>query len=140
MKARRLLCVYPISMTHNDLHDAPIFLALILALLMGLGSIVAPIRVTRQFDIVTLTPAGRNEVRAVYGGFGLAMAAMFATALLQPDLRSGICLTAAAALAGMGGGRLLSAGIDRQIGRFPLFYLCLEVILAGLLFYAAKIG
>lgn len=104
---------------------------------MGLGAIATPIRVTRQFDILELTAAGRNEVRSVYGGFGVAMAAMFALALLRPELRSGICLTAAAALTGMAGGRLLSALIDRQIGRYPLFYLCLEAVVASLLFYAA---
>lgn len=72
-------------------------------LLMGIGAIVAPIRVTRQFDILELTAAGRNEVRSVYGGFGVAMAAMFSLALWRPDLRVGICLTTAAALAGMAG-------------------------------------
>jgi hypothetical protein len=46
-------------------------------------------------------------------------------------------LTTAAALAGMAGGRLLSSLIDRQIGRYPLFYLCLEAVVASLLFYAA---
>ncbi len=118
-------------------HDAPILLALILALLMGLGAIAAPVLVTRQFDILELTAAGRNEVRSVYGGFGVAMAAMFALALWRPELRSGICLTTAAALTGMAGGRLLSALIDRRIGRYPLFNLCLEAVVATLLFYAA---
>jgi hypothetical protein len=124
-------------MINLALQDAPILLALMLALVMGLGAIVSPIRVTRQFDILELTAAGRNEVRSVYGGFGLAMAAMFALALWRPELRGGICLTAAAALSGMAGGRLLSALIDRQIGRYPLFYLCLEAGVAMLLFYAA---
>jgi hypothetical protein len=124
-------------MINVALHDAPILLALALALIMGLGAIATPIRVTRQFDILELTAAGRNEVRSVYGGFGVAMAAMFALALWRPELRGGICLTAAAALAGMAGGRLLSALIDRQIGRYPLLYLGLEAVVASLLFYAA---
>jgi hypothetical protein len=37
----------------------------------------------------------------------------------------------------MAGGRLLSALIDRQIGRYPLLYLGLEAVVASLLFYAA---
>jgi hypothetical protein len=119
------------------LHNAPRLLALILALLMGVGAIVAPATVTRQFDVADLTAAGRNEVRSVYGGFGIAMAAMFAVALWRPELRAGICLTTGAALAGMAGGRLLSAVMDRGIGRFPLFYLCLEAILAAALFWSA---
>ena len=124
-------------MINLALNDAPILLALMLALLMGLGAIAAPTRVTRQFGILELTAAGRNEVRSVYGGFGVAMATMLALALWRPELRSGICLTTAAALAGMAGGRLLSWLIDRQIGRYPLFYLCLEAVVASLLFYAA---
>lgn len=108
-----------------------------LALMMGLGAIAAPTRVTRQFGILELTAAGRNEVRSVYGGFGVAMATMLALALWRPELRSGICLTTTAALAGMAGGRVLSWLIDRQIGRYPLFYLCLEAVVASLLFYAA---
>lgn len=38
-------------------------------------------------------------------------------ALWRPELRSAICLTAAAACAGMAGGCLLSGHIDRQNGR-----------------------
>lgn len=137
VKAPRPVVGYLGPMINLFIHDAPMLLALTFALLMGLGAIAAPVRVTRQFDIFELTAAGRNEVRSVYGGFGLAMAAMFAVAFWRPDLRSGICLTAAAALAGMAGGRVLSALIDRQIGRYPLFYLCLEALLSGLLFYGA---
>jgi hypothetical protein len=86
------------------LHDATLLLALILALLMGVGAIVAPVLVTRQFDVADRTLAGRKEVRPVYGGFGIAMAAMFAVSLWRPELRAGICLTTGAALAGMAGG------------------------------------
>jgi hypothetical protein len=93
--------------------------------------------VSRQFDIPTLTAAGRNEVRAVYGGFGLAMAAGLAAALAVPGLRAGVCLAVAAALAGMAGGRLVSAGIDRTLGRLPALYLMLEAVMAAALAYAA---
>jgi hypothetical protein len=106
---------------------------------MGLAAIFAPRRVTEQFDIPVLTKAGRNEVRAVYGGFGLVMAGMLVVALMQLDLRAGICLTLSGALAGMAGGRILSALIDRGIDRFPGLYLCIELIGAGLLLYAAGI-
>ncbi len=107
-------------------------------LFMGLVSIAFPIRVTQQFDIFQLTSNGRNEVRAVYGGFGVAMAVILLLAYLTPQYRSGVCITVAAALAGMAGGRILSTMIDRKIGRFPAFYMCLEVIGAALLAWAAK--
>ncbi len=124
-------------MIHITLHDLPILLALSLFGLMGFGALVAPVLVTRQFGIAGLTLAGRNEVRAVYGGFGLALAAMLGLSIWNPDLRTGICLTVSAALAGMAGGRLVSALIDRRIEPLPAAYLCLEAVIAGLLFYAA---
>jgi len=48
-----------------------------------------------------------------------------------------VCLTVAAALAGMAGGRLVSAGIDRALGRLPALYLVLEAVMAAALAYAA---
>jgi hypothetical protein len=124
-------------MTHATLNDLPILLAILGFVVMGIGALVSPQRVSRQFDIPTLTAAGRNEVRAVYGGFGLAMAAGLAAALALPGLRVGVCLTVAAALAGMAGGRLVSAGIDRTLGRLPALYLVLEAVMAAALVYAA---
>ena len=38
---------------------------------MGVGATAKPAFVMAQFGILDLTPAGRNEVRAVYGGFGI---------------------------------------------------------------------
>jgi hypothetical protein len=103
---------------------------------MGVVAILAPSRVTAQFDIPNLTIAGRNEVRAVYGGFGLAICAVLLMALAFEPLRAGICLTIAAALGGMALGRIVSAAIDRSIGGFPLMYMGIEALGAGLLIYA----
>ena len=50
-------------------------------LLMGLGALWRPVLVTAQFGIPSLTRDGRNEVRAVYGGFGLAMALVLLAAM-----------------------------------------------------------
>ena len=105
--------------------------------LMGVGSLWAPVRVTAQFGIPALDVDGRNEVRAVYGGFGLAMALLLIVALLMPALRGGICLTIAAALFGLAAGRLISAVIDRGIGRWPLRYLGIEIA-AGLAVLLAR--
>ena len=120
-----------------SLLDLPVLAAILAFALMGVGALASPLLVSRQFDISTLTAAGRNEVRAVYGGFGLAMAACLAAALALPDLRVGVCLTVAAALAGMAGGRLISAMMDRTLGRLPAAYLSLETVTAILLAYAA---
>lgn len=40
-------------------------------LFMGVAALALPARVTAQFDLPHLTMAGRNEVRAVYGGFSI---------------------------------------------------------------------
>jgi hypothetical protein len=104
---------------------------------MGIGALAAPERVTGQFDIPHLTANGRNEVRAVYGGFGLAMAGMLGLAFATPDMRAEICLALAAALGGMAAGRVLSSLWDRQIGRWPTVYLAIECMGALLLLYAA---
>jgi len=100
---------------------------------MGVGAIAKPVFVTAQFGILELTPAGRSEVRAVYGGFGIFMALALMVALRKPELRDGILFTVAAALGGMAAGRLISAGIDRSIDRAPLGYFALEVIVAVML-------
>jgi hypothetical protein len=114
-----------------------IIIAAVGFMLMGVVAMVAPTRVTEQFDISMLSVNGRNEVRAVYGGFGFAIAAMLLTALYLPALRAGICLTIGAALAGMAVGRIISVALDRAVGRYPLMYGCIETVGAALLVYAA---
>ena len=87
---------------------------------------IAPERVTRQFGIPHLDVDGRNEVRAVYAGFGLAVAGGLVIAVLTPHWRAPAASAVSLALAGMAAGRVCSAVIDRRIGRFPGLYGCLE--------------
>jgi hypothetical protein len=119
------------------MQNLPILIAIAVFAFMGIGAIAKPAFVTAQFGILKLTPAGRNEVRAVYGGFGLFMALALVVALRQPELRDGILFTVSVALGGMAAGRLVSAVIDRAIDRVPLGYLVLEVIVAVLLLAVA---
>lgn len=104
---------------------------------MGIGAIAKSAFVTVQFGILKLTSAGRDEVRAVYGGFGLFMALALVVALRQSELRDGILFTVSVALGGMAAGRLVSAVIDRAIDRAPLGFLVLEVIVAVMLLAVA---
>jgi hypothetical protein len=103
---------------------------------MGTAALAAPDRITRQFGMLKLSAAGRNEVRAVYGGFGLAIAGMLVWAWADPSSARMICLTVAAALAGMAAGRLVSAALDRGMDRFPFLYLFIELLGVGLLVFA----
>ena len=105
--------------------------------LMGIGALVRPTVVTRQFGIPALTVEGRSEVRAVYGGFGLAVAAMLVVAITTPDLRAGIAITVAVALFGMAVGRVVSAVIDRSLSKVVVLYLVIEIV-AGVLLVLAR--
>ncbi|MCA9605081.1 MAG: DUF4345 family protein [Myxococcales bacterium] len=105
--------------------------------LMGVGALAAPALVTRQFGLPDLGIDARNEVRAVYGGFGVVVAIMLAVGLLRPELRAGICLTVGVALGGMASGRIVSAAVDRSLGRVPAAYLLLESLGAVALVCAA---
>jgi hypothetical protein len=119
------------------MQDLPVLLAIAGFAVMGIGAIAKPALVMAQFGILELTPAGRNEVRAVYGGFGIFMALALLVALRQPELRDGILFAVAAALGGMAAGRLVSAVVDRAIDRAPLAYLVLEVMVAVMLLAVA---
>ena len=105
---------------------------------MGLLALVSPESITRIFGIPTLTNAGRNEVRAVYGGFGLAVAAMLVLALNDPTLRPGVLLAVAASVGGMAAGRLVAALVERPTGFYPSwFYFVAETVMAVVLYQAS---
>jgi hypothetical protein len=96
---------------------------------MGLAAIARPRDVLAQFGVDAETVEGRNEVRAVYGGFGLAIAALLAVAALgDPDTADGILVAVAIALFGMAGGRLVSAALERPRSAYPVWvYFLIEV-------------
>jgi len=106
---------------------------------MGLLALVSPESISSIHGTPTLTPAGRNEIRAVYGGFGLAVAAMLVLALYAPALRAGVLLAVAASLAGMAGGRVLAALVERPTAFYPSwFYFGLETAMAVILWLQAS--
>lgn len=106
---------------------------------MGLLALVSPESITRIFGIPTLTIAGRNEIRAVYGGFGLAVAAMLVVALNDPILRPGVLLAVATSVGGMAAGRLVAALIERPTAFYPSwFYFVAETGMAVVLYQASR--
>jgi hypothetical protein len=104
--------------------------------LMGLVALVSPLQVTRQFDVLALSAAGRSEVRAVYGGFGLAMVGALAWATFAPELRAGLCLAVCLAAWGMAAGRLVSVLVDRAMPPFARLFFVVEVALGAALWWA----
>ena len=102
---------------------------------MGLLALAAPERISATFGQPELTPAGRNEVRAVYGGFGVAMALVLAVALEDASLRPGVFLCVAVALGGMAAGRVVAALFERPGSFYPAWFYCLvETLMAAALF------
>jgi hypothetical protein len=117
-------------------------LALIVAVgfaVMAFGALARPRVVLAQFGVDVGTVEGRNEVRAVYGGFGLAVAALLTVAALgNPSTADGILVAVAFALAGMAGGRLVGAAAEWPRSAYPVWvYFAIEVGGAAALLVAA---
>ena len=102
---------------------------------MGGYALAAPNAVIRPFGITLGGAASRSEVRAVYGGFGIAIAAVLVYAATAQGVRTGILVTVGAALAGMAFGRLVSAVVDGRTSFYPnWFYGLVEGVAAAALF------
>lgn len=108
---------------------------------MGIYALAAPAALIGVFGITLPKPESRAEVRAVYGGFGLAIAGALAFAAQQSDTgspRTGIMIAVGLALAGMAIGRLVSAVIDGRTPFYPnWFYFLVEVVGATALLLTA---
>ncbi|MCF0078666.1 DUF4345 domain-containing protein [Streptomyces lomondensis] len=107
---------------------------------MGLYGLVAPGALVRPFGIELSVPEARSEVRAVYGGFGVAVGALLSWAALDAtgNLRAGVVLTVAVSLAGMAFGRLVARAVERPAAFYPgWFYFWVETLGAALLISCA---
>jgi Na+/glutamate symporter len=120
---------------------ATILLGLVALFFLGMGilGLVAPAALIKPFGIELHNPEARMEVRAVYGGFGVAIAVLLAFAAADVGgLRKGAALAVAAALLGMAFGRVVGRAADRPSGFYPIwFYFFVEVTGAALLIIAA---
>ena len=124
------------------MQTALLVLVAVFFLAMGVYALVAPAALARPFGIVVDSPQARSEIRAVYGGFGVAVAGVLAVAAADVGgLRTGIAVTVAVALAGMAVGRVVSRLADKATAFYPIwFYFCVEVVAAALLLSAAVLG
>lgn len=107
------------------------------AFLAGMGALalVRPAAVVGIFHIRADAAESRNEVRAVYGGFGLAVATMLVIAGRRSDaFGDGLAIAVAVALAGMAAGRLAGFLVERPRSFYPtVFFLFVEAALACVL-------
>jgi hypothetical protein len=104
---------------------------------MGTAALIRPAWIGGFFDVRITSVDGRNEVRAVYGGFGLAMAVALVLAIEVPGLRAGVLACVSLAMAGMAGGRLISALFERP-GFWPWFFGGIEAVAAALLAWTLR--
>lgn len=101
---------------------------------MGLYALAAPAALARPFGLSVSTAVSRAEIRAVYGGFGLAVAGVLIWSAFGTDeLRSGAALTVGFALAGMAGGRIVSWLVDRGLRFYPIWFYCLVELVGAAL-------
>lgn len=103
---------------------------------MGVYALAAPAAIVRPFGTTLGGDASRSEVRAVYGGFGLAIAGVLVYAVVADgDVRTGILIAVGAALAGMAFGRLAAAVLGDRTSFYPNWFYCLvEAVAAAALF------
>jgi uncharacterized membrane protein len=102
-------------------------------LLMGIAAFMNPRNVlTRYVGISADTADGRNEIQAVYGGFGVAIAVVLMLPIWMPEARTGVLVAVAGSLVGMAGGRVIAALRERP-GRWPLVFFVVESTGAALL-------
>jgi hypothetical protein len=105
---------------------------------MGVYALAAPAALGRPFGLHVASPQARSEVRAVYGGYGLATAATLGAAALDGGrVAVGMTLAVAVALAGMAVGRVISRLMDQAAGFYPVtFYGLVEVAACSVLVLA----
>lgn len=80
---------------------------------MGLLALAAPSVIPRRMGLAILDETGRSEVRAVYGGFGLVVAASLVTG--DATARAAARRWAGRALLGMAAGRAADTAITRDV-------------------------
>lgn len=111
---------------------------------MGLLGLIWPNILVSQFGIELRNSNSRGEIRAVYGGYGIAVGTMLLLSVsleMLSHMQSGIAFAMAISLCGMAGGRLVSFLIEPKLrpwNPFPLwFYFVVEIVLAVMLFLSA---
>ena len=106
---------------------------------MGAAALIRPAFIWAPFGVEPTTPAARNEVRAVYGGFGIALAILLVVADRSASgFRDGVLVAIAVALAGMAAGRIVGFAVElRSATRFTVLFGVIEVVLALALLEAA---
>ena len=100
---------------------------------MGAAALVDPDSTLRDFSAGALGPDMRNEVRAVYGGYGIAIGGLLLATIWMSGIKAGARLAVLISLSGMAGGRIISMMMEPPAGDFPLTILIVEIVLIAML-------
>ncbi|RSM71222.1 DUF4345 domain-containing protein [Amycolatopsis sp. WAC 01375] len=119
---------------------APVLIGLVAVFFLGMGllGLAAPGRLIRPFGITLESATARTEVRAVYGGFGVAVAVLLGFAAFDVGgIQRGAAIAVAVALVGMAFGRLVARFAERPERFYPSWlYFWVELVMAALLVVA----
>jgi hypothetical protein len=124
----------------RNLEYALVGIVAALFLIMGLYALIDPQATLEVFTSQKFNPDMRNEIRAVYGGFGVAVAGVLLATLWVPVFTFGARLTVAIALLGMAMGRIVSFSIEPAASNAPGLFLIVEITLAAMLLGSLKIS
>lgn len=102
---------------------------------MGAVMLWRPEYLSQVTGLELSTPESRSEARAVYGGFGVAMALALFTAIVYSDFRGGIMYTTGLALIGMAAGRAYAAWLERPTSPMIWGLLVGEAVLGIMIFF-----
>lgn len=102
---------------------------------MGAVMLWRPEYLSQVTGLELSTPESRSEARAVYGGFGIAMALALFTAIVYSDFRGGIMYTTGLALIGMAAGRAYAAWLERPTSPTIWGLLAVEAVLGLMIFF-----
>jgi hypothetical protein len=104
----------------------------------GLGFLAVPVQWAAVIDISLPSAMARTDLRATYGGFGLAIGVFWALSAFRAAwIRPGLVALGLAA-AGFGGGRLIGILLEGTASPLMLFYLACEVPTAALAFFLVR--
>jgi hypothetical protein len=107
---------------------------------MGAATLMRPGLIPAMFGSAQPTSEGRTEIRAVYGGFGIAVAVALAWAAnTSTNTARGVLLAFGIGIAGMAIGRLIGIVIERSASFHPtVTYLLIEIVAAAALVTASR--
>ncbi len=102
-------------------------------LYVGVRGLADPSGTLSYFSAGTLGPDMRNEVRAVYGGYGIAVGCLLVTTIWLSSIKTGARAGVLVSVGGMAAGRTVSFAMESAEGGFPLLILIVELVLVVML-------